>query len=112
MRVPRHTHLSAIRSARATFKHASPFMVEAPVEEVLPLVAEVPVAADVHSVAVEPVAVEPVAVEPVAVVEEAPVVVEVPVAPVKRTRKRKSDVVEAPVAAPVEEPVAEVSPEA
>ena len=102
MRVPRHTHLSAIRSARATFKHASPFMVEAPVEEVLPLVAEVPVAADVHSVAVEP----------VAVVEEAPVVVEVPVAPVKRTRKRKSDVVEAPVEAPVEEPVAEVSPEA
>jgi ribonuclease E len=53
-----------------------------------------------------------VAVEPVAVVEEAPVVVEIPVAPVKRTRKRKSDVVEAPVEAPVEEPVAEVSPEA
>lgn len=84
MRVPRHTHLSFIRSIRSDFRwdksqpvaEPAPVVHEAPVDPVIvPEVAPVIVAAPVE--------------EPAAV-EEAPVSVEEPVAPVKKTRKRKT----------------------
>jgi len=93
MRVPRNSHVAAVRAARATSFNRplmTPSVVEAPVAVVAveaPVV-EAPVVVDA------PVVEAPVVVEVPPV--EAPVAEEAP-APVKKTRKRKTEVVEAPV---------------
>lgn len=85
MRVPRHTHLSFIRSIRADFR----WVQSQPVAEPAPVVHEAPVE-PVIVPEVAPVVTVAAPVEEPAAVEEAPVSVEEPVAPVKKTRKRKT----------------------
>lgn len=101
MRVPRHTHLSFIRAARADFQRYTPASVEAPVvpaavevaaEPPVDMVPEpAPVAVEVAGPAAEVAEVKAsVASEPAPAAEEAPAAVEPPAAPVKKTRKSKT----------------------
>ena len=105
MRVPCHAYISSLRSARASFKFAVPEVAvpEVAVSVTTPsskavgtykLIVRLPAPIAPASVVAEApeAVVEAIAPDPAPVEEPAP-------APVKRTRKRKAEVVEAPVEA-------------